>query len=77
MESYPSVKVEKKVGLIEGKVISFLVKLSWLLQNCIYGQNCICVHKQISYQPIMQITRGTEKIKVMVLVKKAVQQVVA
>lgn len=37
---------------------------------------CVCVHKQSSYQPIMQITRGTEKIKFMVLVKKAVQQVV-
>lgn len=51
--------------------------MSWLLGNCICGQNSICVHKQSSYQPAVLTTRGTEKIKFTVLLKMAVQRVVA
>lgn len=43
-------------------MILFAVELSWLLQNCIHVQTFICAHWQSSYQPVMQITRGTDGI---------------
>lgn len=43
-------------------MILFAVELSWLLQNCIHVQTFICARGQSSYQPVMQITGGTDGI---------------
>lgn len=43
-------------------MILFAVELSSLLQNCIHVQTFIHAHGQSSYQPVMQITRGTDGI---------------
>lgn len=67
-----------KTGFVEGKVISFSVKLCLgCLEIVFVVKTAFVVPKPSSYQPAVLITRGTEKIKFIVLLKMAVQQVVA